>query len=227
MLAEDLTYRQIFTDGRELPKDPNPAWMGYSVGHWEGDTLAVESTGYNDRTWIDAGYPHTEQMRITERYRRTDFGHLTADVILSDPAIYEKPITSKLNGLYTADTELIEYVCAENNKDLPHLVGHNSDDTKRAIKLSYALLSKYVGTYMFRSKDLGFPGPEFLPVNIALENGELMLGFGDMPKQPMTALTETMFTGVGGYVEFGRNDKGETTHMIMKIAEGDFRGNKK
>jgi hypothetical protein len=90
VLYEDLSYRQIFLDGRELPKDPNPAWMGYSVGHWDGDTLVVESTGYNDRTWLDAGYPHTENMRVTERIRRSDFGHLAIEISFSDPAFYEK-----------------------------------------------------------------------------------------------------------------------------------------
>src|SRR5437016_7829274 len=72
ILTEDLEYRQIFLDGRELPKDPNPAWMGYSVGHWEGDTLVVESNGYNERSWIENGYPHSESLRITERFRRTE-----------------------------------------------------------------------------------------------------------------------------------------------------------
>jgi hypothetical protein len=76
-LDDDLTYRQIFLDGRPLPKDPNPAWMGYSVGHWDGDTLVIESAGFNDRTWLDdAGHPHSELLHVTERLRRRDFGHL-------------------------------------------------------------------------------------------------------------------------------------------------------
>ncbi len=227
MLAEDLTYRQIFTDGRELPKDPSPAWMGYSVGHWAGDTLVVESTGYNDRTWLDAGYPHTEQMRMTERYRRPDFGHLSAEVTISDPAIYAKPIQNKLNGLFTADTDLIEYVCAENEKDRKHLVGKNSDDAKRAVKLPVELLSKYVGTYAYRSKDLGFPGAGFVDAHVALENGQLMVGFVEMPKQPMLALSETLFTGFGGYLEFSKNNRGEVTEMVLRIAEGDLPGKRK
>ena len=83
ILDEDLTYRQIFMDGRKLENDPNPSWMGYSVGHWEGDTLVVESNGFNDRTWLDAmGHPHTEALRVTERYQRRDFGHLEQEVTL-------------------------------------------------------------------------------------------------------------------------------------------------
>jgi hypothetical protein len=222
VLTEDLTYRQIFTDGRELPKDPNPAWMGYSVGHWEDDTLVVESTGYNDRTWIDGGYPHTEQMHMTERYRRTDFGHLTAEVSISDPAIYAKPIRSKLDGLYAADTDLIEYVCAENEKDRAHLVGHKSD-TKRSVQLPAELLSKYVGTYMVRTKDVGFPGPEFIPVNIMLEKGELEVVVAGLAKQRLTALSETRFTDEAiGVFEFRSNDQGEVTHIAVEAPGGEF-----
>jgi hypothetical protein len=77
ILPEDGTYRQIHTDGRQLPQDPNPAWMAYSVGTWNGDTLVVESAGFNDQSWLDfLGHPHSEALRVTERYRRKDFGHM-------------------------------------------------------------------------------------------------------------------------------------------------------
>ena len=227
MLAEDLTYRQIFMDGRELPQDPNPAWMGYSVGHWDGDTLVIESTGYNDRTWLDRGYPHTENLRITERIHRADFGHLEINITESDPKIYAKPWTRKVTAMYTADTDLIEYVCAENEKDRPHLVGKNSDETKNAPKLSPEILSRYVGTYEFSAKDFGVPGVQTLPFNVTLEGEELKLAFGNAPGETMHTINESTFTGVGGRVEFGKDDSGKVTHMIVKIAEGDFRGNKK
>jgi hypothetical protein len=227
MLSEDLTYRTVFLDGRELPKDPNPAWMGYSVGHWEGDTLVVESTGYNDRTWLERGYPHTENLRKVERFHRRDFGHLDVDVTLSDSKIYAKPWTEKIDGLFTADTEMIEYVCAENEKDRTHLVGKESDDTKHAIKIAPEILSKYVGTYEFNAKELGIPGPEVLLFHVAMKDGGLELGFGDGPRMPITALSETTFTGAGGSLEFGKNDKGEVTHFNVRIAEGDFRANRK
>ena len=227
MLGEDLTYRQIFLDGRELERDPNPAWMGYSVGHWEGDTLVVESTGYNDRTWLERGYPHTEHMRKTERFHRRDFGHLDVDVTVSDPKIYEKSWTVKVEGLFTADTEMLEYVCAENEKDRVHLVGKNSDDTKNAVKLAPEVLSKYTGSYEFRAKELGIPGPDVMEFRVALEDGVLKVGLGGGPKQPMTPLSETSFTGVGGRIEFGRDDRGEVTHMVFRIADGDFRADRK
>ena len=90
ILYEDLTYRQIFMDGRALESNPNPSWMGYAVGHWDGDTLVVESSGFNDHTWLIDGYPHTEALRMTERYRRTDFGHLEITVTFQDPGAYSK-----------------------------------------------------------------------------------------------------------------------------------------
>ena len=227
MLGEDLVYRQVFLDGRQLPKDPNPAWMGYSVGHWEGDTLVVESTGYNDRTWLERGYPHSENLRKIERIHRRDFGHLDIDVTLSDSKIYAKPWTTKVTGLFTADTELIEYVCAENEKDRTHLVGKESDDTKNAVTLTPEILSHYVGAYEFNAKELGVPGPEFLLFKVALKDGGLEMGMGDGPKMPMTALSETTFTGVGGTVEFVKGPQGKVTHLTIRIAEGDFQAKRK
>ena len=98
ILYEDLTYRQIFLDGRKLPADPNPSWMGYSVGRWQGYTLVVESAGFNDRTWLDySGSPHTESLRIVERYRRTDPLHIDLEVTYTDPPAYSKPWTIRGN----------------------------------------------------------------------------------------------------------------------------------
>src|SRR5215470_7062739 len=111
ILQEDLTYRQIYMDGRALETDPNPIWMGYSVGHWEGDALVVESNGYNDRTWLLGGYPHTEALRMTERIRRTDLGHLEMAVTFDDPEAYNKAWTFRLSARFAADTEMMEAVC--------------------------------------------------------------------------------------------------------------------
>ena len=88
ILLEDLTYRQIHMDGRKLPKNPNPSWMGYSVGRWDGDTLVVETSGFTERAWLDYdGHPHTEALRMTERYCRRDFGHLDVEVTFDDPGV--------------------------------------------------------------------------------------------------------------------------------------------
>jgi hypothetical protein len=118
------SYRQIFTDGRELPKDPNPAWLGYSIGHWEPDTFVVESTGFNDNVWLDNyGHPATEALHVTERFKRKDFGHMDIEVTIDDSKAYTKPWTVTLPLRLLPDTELLEYICVENNKDLGHLVG--------------------------------------------------------------------------------------------------------
>ena len=117
-------FRQIFTDGRALPKDPNPAWNGYSVGHWEKDVFVVESSGFNAKTWIDAiGHPHGERLRLTERFRRRDFGHLELQVTIDDPEWSEKPWTVTVVMELNPDTELLEDVCLENERDAVHLVG--------------------------------------------------------------------------------------------------------
>ena len=111
-------------DGRQLPKDPNPSWMGYSIGRWEGDTLVVQSTGFVDDNWLDnGGHPGTESLRLTERFHRRDFGHIELQMTIDDPKAYTKPWTVTVPLLASPDTELIEYVCDENERDLKHLVG--------------------------------------------------------------------------------------------------------
>ncbi len=97
LLEDGDPPRQIHTDGRSLPKDPEPSWMGYSVGKWERDTLAVETIGFNEKSWLDngSGHPRSESMHITERYRRRDFGHMDLEVILEDPTYYTRPFTLK------------------------------------------------------------------------------------------------------------------------------------
>jgi len=119
------TFRQIFFDnGHTLPNDPQPTWMGYSKGRWDGDTLIVDTTGFNDKTWLDdAGHPHSEQMKVTERFRRPSFGQLLVDITIDDPKTYAKPWTVTQAFQLATDNELIEYVCNENNLDVPHLVG--------------------------------------------------------------------------------------------------------
>jgi len=118
------TWRQIFTDGRALPKDPQPSWLGYSVGKWDGDTFVVDTISVNDRTWLDnAGRPHSAAMHLTERYHRKDFGHLEMQLTIDDPKAYTKAWTVNENAALLPDGDLLEYICSENNKDVPHLTG--------------------------------------------------------------------------------------------------------
>lgn len=111
------SYRQIFADGRELPTDPNPTWLGYSVGRWDGDTFVVQTAGFNDKGWLDNfGKPATEALRVTERFRRKDVGHMDVQITIDDPKAYTKPWDVTLPLTLFPDTELLEYICNENNK---------------------------------------------------------------------------------------------------------------
>lgn len=125
ILYESRTiFRQIFTDGRPFPVDPQPAWQGYSIGKWEGETFVVETIGFNNNTWLDTnGHPVTDALHVTERFRRKDFGHMEIEITIDDPKAYTKPWTVTENPHLLADTELIESICEENNKDPQHMVG--------------------------------------------------------------------------------------------------------
>jgi hypothetical protein len=122
VLHENLTmYRQVFTDGRELPKDPTPTWMGYSVGHWEGDALVVNSAGFNGKAWLDTnGHPTSDALQVTERFRRRDLGHMEIQITVDDPKMYTRPWTVTVPHELLPDSELMEFVCLENEKSLSH-----------------------------------------------------------------------------------------------------------
>ncbi len=117
--------RQIFTDGRPLPRgNPQPWWYGYSVGKWDGDTLVVETTGFRDDVWLDVeGSPLTEAGKMTERIRRVNYGSMETEITVDDPKAYTKPWTVNVSHRIMLDTDLIEFVCGENEKDVPHLTG--------------------------------------------------------------------------------------------------------
>ena len=116
-------YRQIFLDGRPLPKPTQPAYLGYSVGRWEGEALVVDTTGFNDVGWLDdGGHPQTEALHVTERFRRRDFGHMDLQLTIDDPKAYTKPWGPTLRLNFQPDDELMESIC-ENEKDVPHMVG--------------------------------------------------------------------------------------------------------
>ncbi len=117
------SYRQIFMDGRKHPADPDPTWYGHSIGHWEGDTLVVDTVGYNDKFWFDfAGNPHSEQLHTIERYTRTDSRTLKIETDIIDPVMYSKPFTITFNS-NAQQGEITEYICQENQQDAQHLQG--------------------------------------------------------------------------------------------------------
>ncbi|MGA2882074.1 MAG: hypothetical protein ABSG13_24235 [Bryobacteraceae bacterium] len=125
MLSErDVTFRQIFTDGRPLPKDPQPSFAGYSSGHWDGDTLVVETSGFRNGMWLDRnGSPLTDAAKMTERFRRANYGNLEIEITMDDPKAYTAPWTVTLHQLIVLNADLLEYFCQENEKDQTHLVG--------------------------------------------------------------------------------------------------------
>ena len=116
----NASYRQIFTDGRPLPEDPQPAWNGYSSAHWDGDRLVVDTIGFRDDQWLDArGNPLTNAARVTEQFRRPNFG--TLEITINDPKAYTRPWTVMVKQTAVPDTEMLDSICLENEKDLPHL----------------------------------------------------------------------------------------------------------
>jgi hypothetical protein len=229
MLAEaSSTYRQIFTDGRSFPEDMYTTWMGYSVGHWDGDTFVVESAGFNDQTWLDFnGHPHTEALRVTERFFRKDFGHMQHQVTLNDPNVFTKPVTISVNTELAPDTDMLETVCNENEQSVKHFVVTDADLKRHEniAKLPHEVLVKYTGTY---ESELPRTGGLGRPFEISLEGDQLFLKMAGAPsKLPLEAKSETTFSAFGGSIIFFADDKGAITHLVLQIVEGDFRFIKK
>jgi hypothetical protein len=206
-------YRQIYTDGRKLPEDPNPTWLGYSVGHWEGDTLVVETAGFNDRSWLDrVGHPHSEKLRVTEKFRRVDFGHIQFQMTYDDPDTLTKPITLSLGMNYAADTDMLENVCNEGNIDRAHLVGTGTP----GVPLSPDVLARYVGRYEFREGSRNVAAFMGVNQNVTLVNGQLYL-----KAIPLIPRSETKFDSTGAAAEFVLDASGKVTRLILSQPEGD------
>jgi hypothetical protein len=193
-------HRTILTDGRELPKEMNPTWLGYSVGHWERDTLVVTTAGFNDKGWLDVGgLPQTESLRLTERYRRRDFGHLELEVTFDDPKTFARPFTLRMDKTLTPDTEIIEDVC-ENERDSSHL--------ESGVRVAPELLAKYAGTYQIGT------GRE---VVVTVAGDQLSIADSANPLDRLfVARSETVFLSSvsQAVVEFFRDSQGVVTHFV-------------
>jgi hypothetical protein len=190
MLNPDLTYRQIFMDGRALEEDPLPIWQGYSVGRWDGDTLVVTSNGFNDKTWLHPeGLQHTAKLRITERYRRRDFGHMQVDVTYDDPGTFDAPLQVVVNLEYAADDEMLELVCNEATEGgVKHWVGDKTaDGHTTAVEVPADILGKYIGRY----EGIWLSNPT--RVEVTLENGSLWLSRNGGEKNQLVPQSETTF----------------------------------
>jgi hypothetical protein len=196
-------HRTIFLDGRKPPADPNPTWMGYSTGHWEGDTLVVETSGFNDRGWLDIeGHPHTEALRITERFRRRDFGHMELEMTYEDPKTFTRPFSFRLDKTLAPDTDLIESVC-ENDRSVPHMLGGTE-----ITKVSREVLARYAGKYEYA---------EGKAAEISFEGDLLYLREGsNLLKLPFAAASDTNFVSRtnGDRVEFVMDARGSVTAFV-------------
>lgn len=219
VLGEDMSYRQIFMDGRPLPTDPNPSFMGYSVGRWDGDTLVVESIGYKERTWLDwAGHPHGEQLRLTERWTRLDYGRMEIQETFEDPEYYSRPMNVKVTGTLVPDTDLLEYICAENERDRPKMIGTAAEVRKQytPVKVAPEILAQYAGTYDFR-----FPENPTVPslMVVSVNDGGLFLG-----PVPLVPIAENRFLLGPNPMEFVKDESGRVTHFSATFVEGDLIG---
>jgi len=204
-------YRQIYLDGRQLPKDPNPTWLGYSVGHWEGDTLVVESAGFNDRTWLDrAGHPHSENLRVTEKFRRVDFGHMQFQITYDDPETLTKPLRFSLAVNYAADTDMLENVCNESDRKV-HMVG----TANKGVQVSSAVLAKYAGRYEFREGSRVVAAFMGMTQNVTLIDGQLYLN-----ALPLIPQSDTRFESTGAATEFFVDANGNGTRLVLGQTEG-------
>ena len=215
ILNDDLTYRLIFMDGRTLEPDPERSWMGYSVGRWEGDTLVVDSFGFNDRTWLDArGLPHTEALRTTERYRRTTVGQMQVDLTVTDPGALTTPWTVSYPMEFRPDTEMIEAVCESHQE---HWVGRQSDIEHGAVTVTPAILARYVGVYS------GMWGLRLRTVRIILVDGTLY-GNGLLDERVrLVPHSDTFFRSSDGLTyEFG-GDHGAATYLVERHVSGDWK----
>jgi hypothetical protein len=214
LYERNVMHRQIFMDGRKLPKDPNPTWMGYSVGHWEGDTLVVESSGFNDRTWLDRlGHPHSEDLRVVERFQRVDFGHMRFQITYEDPKTLTKPLSFSLTVNYAPDTDMLETIC-ENERDASHMVGKADD----GVKIGAAVLAKYAGRYEFRQGPPVISGFFGRTQTFTVVNGQLW-----MNAIPLIPRSETKFESAAAPVEFFTDASGAVTHILLRANEGEAR----
>jgi hypothetical protein len=221
VLNANQTYRQIFLDGRTLEKDPAPMWQGFSVGRFEGDTLVVESNGFNDSTWLNnVGLPHSEKLRVTERYTRPSLGRLNVDVTFNDPDAYNKPLQFSLRMRLVTDTEMLEEVC-EAKQDF--WTGSISDLEKTRVPVSEQTMSKYVGYYE------GYWRANLRKVTMSLKDGALH-ATGLLVPEAVTLIPEsdTVFTSEEGVsYKFVMDASGAVTHVEEIHRGGNYILNRK
>ena len=227
ILNDDLTYRVIFMDGRQLEPKMADSWMGYSVGRWEGDTLVVESTGFNEKSWTSRyGISHTDALRTTERYRRSDFGHMQVEVTYTDPGAYKQPWGFKEDMVLAADTEMLESVCERSSDHWKTL-----SDTA-TVTVPPEVLARYVGRYSGRYEgnprtiDVSLSGDQLLIKIVGAAGIEGGLGTAGLnPDEPQVLLprSQTLFEAFGLGFQFIVDDKGNPTDLVEIHISGPYK----
>jgi hypothetical protein len=205
-------------DGRALPRDPNPSWMGYSIGRWEGDTLVVETIGLTDRSWLDfAGHPHTEALRLTERFRRKTIGRLEVQTTFDDRALYARPWTITTQGTLVPDTDLLEYVCETHTKGA-QLIGRASDgiDPRSVVKIPDTMLARYAGTYEYRLPENATALRTLL---VTVREGQLLID-GNRPLTPQSETRFVLARGQAHRIEFLVNANGAVEDLRIQRTAG-------
>jgi hypothetical protein len=213
---DDGMHREIWMDGRSLEKDPNPTWMGYSVGRWDGEVLVVESNGYTDRSWLDfGGHPHTEELRITERYTRPTVGRIDVQVTMTDPKLYPKPIALTMPMKLLPDTEMLEGFCENHHKSRERMT---STKAATLVQVPASTLSRYLGTYDTVEDD----GTKHVAV-VTRDGSDLWFDYDGKGKEMLMALSPTRFSWSGSIVEFAQVNGGGM-NIVMHYVEGTERG---
>ena len=228
VLQDDLTYRVIHTDGRQLEAEPAPNWSGYSVGRWEGDTLVVESAGFNDKTWTSRyGITHTEKLRVTERYRRPDFGHLLVEVTYTDPGAYTRPWSFSTDLTLAADTEMLEAICEKSSEAW---TGTLNDAAGTAPRIPREILSRYAGVYNGiyggrpRTYEVWLDGDRLMAKipGDTIEGGLGATGLDEGAARILVPQSETVFEGLGLGYRFVVDEQGVATAMIVIHISGPY-----
>jgi hypothetical protein len=228
ILNEDLTYRVIHMDGRELEADPIPSFTGYSVGHWLGDTLIVDTFGFNDQTWASRyGVSHTEALRVTEQFTRSDFGHMQVKVTFVDPETFSRPWGFAMSMELAADTEMLESVCERGSDDW---TGNLSDTEAKRVEVPPETLTQYVGAYRGiyaggeRTYQISVDGDD-LVATIVGDYNAIGLGAAGLEQgvpRALVPLSQTLFDGLGLGYRFIVNADGEVESVIISHVSGDY-----
>ena len=206
MHFNDGSYRQIFTDGRELEPNPLPTWMGYSVGHWDGDTLVVESNGYNNNTWLGRGISHTDQLRMTERYSRSRLGNIQVEITYDDPGALEETLHAPIEMTLAADEQMLETVCTEAyGGERGNWIQEVSSVEETEMDVALETLERYVGTYA------GMYLTNYITMNVTLVDGELYLQKNNATPARLSPQSDTAFLLGGLGFVFTVNDEGVAT----------------